>query len=54
MCPVGAGLYHADGQTGGRADRPTDLTKLTVAFCNYVNTPKTYSRKGAFVLLREL
>jgi hypothetical protein len=30
--PVGAELLHADGQT--------DMTKLTVAFHNYVNLPK--------------
>ena len=30
--PVGAELFHADGQT--------DMTKLTVAFCNLANAPK--------------
>jgi hypothetical protein len=34
--PVGAKLFHADGRT----DRQTDLTKLIVAFCNFVNMPK--------------
>ena len=31
--PVGAELFHADGQT--------DMTKLIVAFRNFVNAPKT-------------
>jgi hypothetical protein len=31
--PVGAGLFHADGQA--------DTTKLVVAFRNFVNVPKT-------------
>jgi hypothetical protein len=31
--PVGAGLFHADGRT--------DTTKLTVAFRNFANAPKT-------------
>jgi hypothetical protein len=30
-----AELFHADGQTGER----TDMTKLTVAFCNFANEP---------------
>ena len=30
--PVGAKLFHADGQT--------DMTKLIVTFCNFVNMPK--------------
>ena len=32
MCPVGAELFHADGWT--------DMTKLIVAFRNFVNAPK--------------
>ena len=35
--PVGAELFHADGQTGA------DMTKLTVAIffcCNFANAPK--------------
>jgi len=32
ICPVGAELYHVD--------RQTDMMKLTVAFCNFVNAPK--------------
>jgi hypothetical protein len=31
--PVGAELFHADGQT--------DMTKLIVAFRNFANAPKT-------------
>jgi hypothetical protein len=33
--PVGAELFHADGQT--------DVAKLTVAFRNFANAPKNYS-----------
>jgi len=31
--PVGAEMFHAEGQT--------DMTKLTVPFCNFVNAPAT-------------
>jgi hypothetical protein len=37
ICPVGAELFHADGQTDGQAD----TTKLIVAFSNFANGPKT-------------
>ena len=30
--PVGAELFHADGET--------DMTKLRVVYCNFVNVPK--------------
>jgi hypothetical protein len=33
--PVGAELFHADGQ----ADGQTDMTKLIVAFRNFANAP---------------
>jgi hypothetical protein len=36
LCPVGAELFSADGQT----DRQTDMAKLTVAFLNFANSPK--------------
>jgi hypothetical protein len=32
--PVGAELFHADGRTN------TDMTKLVVAFHNFVNAPQ--------------
>ena len=32
ISPLGAELFHADGQTG--------MTKLTVGFRNFVNAPK--------------
>jgi len=32
--PVGAELFHADGQT--------DMTKLTIAFRNFAKTPKFF------------
>jgi hypothetical protein len=35
--PMGAELFHADGQ----ADRRTDMTKLAVAFRNFVKRIKT-------------
>jgi len=34
--PVGAQLFHEDG----RMDRPTDMTKLIVAFRNFMKAPK--------------
>jgi len=37
ICPVVSVLIHADGQT----DERTDMTKLIVAFRNYINAPKT-------------
>ena len=37
--PVGAELFHADGLIDGQAD----ITKLTVAFRNFANAPKTIS-----------
>jgi len=33
--PLGAELFHADGQT----DRQTDMTKLTVVFRNFSKAP---------------
>jgi hypothetical protein len=42
ILPVGAELFHADGQTDGR----TDLTKLIVAFCNFANAPKNERALG--------
>jgi hypothetical protein len=35
--PVGAELFHVDGQTDGKAD----TTKLIVAFSNFANALKT-------------
>ena len=34
--PMGAKLFHADG----RMDRRANMTKLMVAFCNFVNASK--------------
>jgi hypothetical protein len=36
ICPVGAELFHADGQTDGQ----TDMTKPIVAFRDITNVPK--------------
>ena len=38
--PVGAELFHA----GGRTDRRTDMTKLTIAFRNFANTIQNNKR----------
>jgi hypothetical protein len=38
--PVGAELFHADRRKGGL----TDMTNLTVAFCNFAKAPKNYSQ----------
>jgi Fe-S-cluster formation regulator IscX/YfhJ len=42
--PVGAELFHADGQTHrqaeGRTVRQTDMKKLIVTFRNFANAPK--------------
>ena len=46
--PVGAELFHTEGQTGGktdgqtdgRTDGQTDMMKLIVAFRNITNAPK--------------
>ena len=36
--PVGAELFHVDGQTDGRTDR--HMMKLIVAFHNFLNVPR--------------
>ena len=36
--PVGAELFHAEGQT----DRQTDTTKIIVAFRNFANTTNIF------------
>jgi hypothetical protein len=42
--PVGVELFHADEQTRRQmyrqTDRPTDMTKITVALHNFTNAPK--------------
>ena len=35
--PVGAELFHGDGQTNRQ-----DMTKLTIAFCDFANAPKNF------------
>ena len=41
ILPVGAELFHTEGDTAGRTDRQTDTTKMIVAFHNFAKTPKT-------------
>ena len=41
--PVGTELCHADGQTGGQ----TDVTRLIVAFRNFLNARKKCVRKAS-------
>jgi hypothetical protein len=36
ICPVGAKLFHVDGQT----HRQSDMTKLRVAFSNFAHITK--------------
>ena len=43
--PVGAELFHADGQANGRMDGWKDM-KLTVSFRSFVNAPKYGSSLG--------
>jgi hypothetical protein len=38
--PLEAKLFHAGGRADGRMDVRTDMTKLTVAVRNFVNSPK--------------
>jgi hypothetical protein len=44
ILPVGAYFFHADTRTDRRTvrrtGRPTDMTKLIVAFCNFANAPE--------------
>jgi len=40
ICPVGAELFHEDG----RVDGHMHMTKLIVAFWNFVNTPNNWKQ----------
>jgi hypothetical protein len=40
VCPVGAELFHSDGQTDRETDGRTDMTKLVVDFRNFAKAPK--------------
>jgi len=42
--PVGGELFHADGRTDGQTGRQTDMTKLILAFRNFVNAPKKFHK----------
>ena len=39
--PAVAEFLYAKTQTGGRSDRRTDMTKLSVAICNFANASKS-------------
>jgi len=39
--PVGAKLFHADGRTDGQ----TDMTKPTVAFCNFMKESNYFPKQ---------
>jgi hypothetical protein len=41
-------MYHADRRTDGRTDGQTDMTKLIVAFSNFVKPPKNDGVLGEF------
>jgi hypothetical protein len=43
ICPVGARLFRAGGQTDGCTDGQTDMTKLLVSFRNFANAPENGS-----------
>jgi len=42
--PVGAELFHADGQTDGLIEGQTDIKKLICAFRNFANAHKNCSK----------
>jgi len=41
-----ADLFRADGRTDVLIDRHTHMMKLTVAFCDFSNAPKTWMKLG--------
>jgi len=49
--PVEADLFHADGQTDGRKDSQTDLTKLIFAVRSFANARENVLLTGIFDLL---
>ena len=49
--PVKAGLFHADGQTDGRKDRQTDMTKLIVVVHSFANAPENILLTDIFDVL---
>jgi len=40
ICPVGAELFHADGQTDGWTERQTDMMKTVGSFRYFAKVPK--------------
>ena len=43
--PLGAEVFHADGQRDGQSERRTDMMKLTVAFLNFAKAPRNWRIK---------
>jgi len=51
--PVEAELFYADGRTDGELDREreTEMTRLIVAFRNFVNAPKDLKMVANLVVI---
>jgi hypothetical protein len=47
---VGAELFHADRETGGRTDGHDEATKLIVGFRNFAQAPKNTLRTYFIIL----
>jgi hypothetical protein len=45
ISPVGAELFHANGQTGGPRNRQTTMTELIVSFSTFANARTNTIRK---------
>ena len=41
LCQVGVELFHANGRKDRQTDGRMDMTKLTTAFRNFANVPKS-------------
>jgi hypothetical protein len=52
ILPLGTQLFHADRRTDGRTGGQTGMTKLIIAFSNFVNAPKTIMTVRLSALLK--
>jgi hypothetical protein len=43
--PVGADLFRVGGRADGQTERQTVMTKLTVTYGNFADTPKIFKRQ---------